>query len=276
MNPEKVNEYLKEYIKGINNKKTFEFLKYILRLNKYNIKEINSIGFKFEELIRGYYYYYDRESIYLNIEKNFLNLKDYKILLDCLEKFIFYNKPEIYFKFMKAALNNDIVCKIYNKDDLRKIYFSLCEIDPKTYKDEEYQKRFLNKEELDAIYNQKKLEKDLKKKKEMQEAEEYIGPKFVELENKNSFENLYNFCNKYDYIDNNVEVSMKLVKKYILKNIKYFSRDIKEISNFIKLMNFLIKKEKLTPKEFSKITFEYTKLEVGEDEHINTTCRVNN
>ena len=276
VNSQKVNEHLKEYIRGINSKKAFEFLKYMLRLNKYNIKEINSIGFKFEELIRGYYYNYDRESIYLNIEKNFLNLKDYKILLDCLEKFIFYNKPEIYFKFMKAALSNDIVCKIYKKDDLRKIYFSLCEIDPKTYKDEEYQKRFLNKEELDAIYNQKKLEKELKKKKEMQETEEYIGSEFVKLEDKNSFENLYNFCDKYDYIDNNLEVSTKLVKKYILENIKCFSRDIKEISYFIKLMSFLIKKEKLTVKEFAKISFEYTKLEVEENEHINTTCRVNN
>lgn len=271
------NKHLKEYIRGINNKKAFEFLKYILRLNKYNIEEINRIGFKFEELIRGYHYCYEQDSIYLRIERKFLNLKNYKILLDCLEKFIFYNKPEIYFKFMKEALNNDIVCKIYKKDELRKIYFSLCEIEPKIYQKENYQKRYLNKEELEEIYNQKRLEKELKKKKEIQEAEDYLISKFIKVEKKNSFENLYNFCFRYDYSENYVKVSTKLVKQYILENIKNFSRDVREISSFIKLIDFLIDKKKLTSTEFAKITFEYSKLEleVEKNEYIDTTCRVN-
>lgn len=271
------NKHLKEYIRGINNKKAFEFLKYILRLNKYNIEEINRIGFKFEELIRGYHYCYEQDSIYLRIERKFLNLKNHKILLDCLEKFIFYNKPEIYFKFMKEALNNDIVCKIYKKDELRKIYFSLCEIEPKIYQKENYQKRYLNKEELEEIYNQKRLEKELKKKKEIQEAEDYLISKFIKIEKKNSFENLYNFCFRYDYSENYVKVSTKLVKQYILENIKNFSRDVREISSFIKLIDFLIDKKKLTSTEFAKITFEYSKLEleVEKNEYIDTTCRVN-
>ena len=71
VNPEKGNEYLKDYIKEINNKKSFDFLKYILRLHKYNMKEINNIGFSFETLIRGYRYYYEGDSIYLNIKEVF-------------------------------------------------------------------------------------------------------------------------------------------------------------------------------------------------------------
>ena len=61
----------------------------------------------------------------------------------------------------------------------------------------------------------------------MQEAEEYIESKFVKLEDKNSFANLYNFCDRYDYRDNYVKVCTKLVKKYIFENIKCFSREIK-------------------------------------------------
>lgn len=275
-NSEEVSKHLKEYIKGINNKRSFEFLKYILRLNKYNIGEINKIGFRFEQLIRGYHYHNEQDYIYLIIEREFLNLKNYKILLDCLEKFIFYNKPEIYFKFMKAALNNDIVCKIYKKDELRKIYFSLCDIEPEIYQKEIYQKRYLNKEELEKIYNQRRLEKELKEKKEKQEAEDYIISKFIKIEKKDSFENLYDFCLRYNYSELYVKISAKLVKQYILENIKNFSRDVKEISRFIKLIDFLINKEELTSTEFAKITFEYSKLEVEKNEYIGATCRVNN
>ena len=54
-------------------------------------------------------------------------------------------------------------------------------------------------------------------------------------------------------------MATNLVKKYIFDNIKYFNKDIGEISNFIKLLDFLIQKEKLTSTEFAKITLEYTK-----------------
>ena len=115
------------------------------------------------------------------------------------------------------------------------------------------------KEELDVIYKQKKLKEELQKKKEMQEAEKYIDSKFMEIEEKNSCENLYTFCHNYDYTYKYREVATNLVKKYIFDNIKYFNKDIGEISNFIKLLDFLIQKEKLTSTEFAKITLEYTK-----------------
>lgn len=270
------NKYLKGYIGGINNKKSFEFLKYILRLNKYNIKEIDSIGFDFDELTKRRGYYYEGDYIYLNIQRSFMKLKDYKILLDCLEKFIFYNKPEIYFKFLKSALNNDIVCKIYKKDDLRKIYFLLCEVDPITYKQDEYQKRYLNKEEIDIIVNQRKLEEELKEKRKMQETEEYINSKFLKIENKNNFKSLYDFCSESNYLEEKMIVSANLVKKYIMENMKYFSRDINETANFIILLKWLIDNKKLTSIEFENMMSKYIELGVENNEHIDTTYEINN
>ena len=191
-------------------------------------------------------------------------MKDYKILLDCLEKFVFYNKPEIYFEFIKVVLDSDLICKIYKKEKLRKLYLLLCDIKPETYKQEKYQKRYLYKEELDVIYKQKKLKEELQKKKEMQEAEKYIDSKFMEIEEKNNCENLYTFCHNYDYTYKYGEVATNLVKKYIFLNdgkidLNTSNKDIGEISNFIKLLDFLIQKEKLTSTEFAKITLEYTK-----------------
>ena len=266
------NKYLKEYMEGIKSKKTFEFLKYILRQHKYSIKEISNIGFKFERLIRGYSY----GNIYLDIERDFLNIKGYRILLDCLEKYVFYNQPDEYFKFMKTVLNNDIVCKIYKKEKLRNIYFSLCEIDPETYKSKKYQRRYLNEDELNEIDNQKRLEEEQKNKKELQEAEEYINKQFTEIEDKNNFESLYKFYYRNDYPDKYLNVSTNLVKNYMLNNIGLFNREIKQISYFIKLIDHLIYKEKLTSIEFSKIVFKYMKGEIEENEYINTTCSANN
>ena len=122
-----------------------------------------------------------------------LGEKNQKNLINILKEELGLGKEDKYFKFMKTALNNDIICKIYKKEELRNIYLSLCKIDPETYKNKKYQRRYLNEEELNEIDNQKRIEEEQKKKKEMKETEEYINKKFSEIEDKNSFENLYNF-----------------------------------------------------------------------------------
>ena len=41
------------------------------------------------------------------MKKKFLNIKEQKILFNCLEKFIFYYRPKKYLKFLEAALKYD-------------------------------------------------------------------------------------------------------------------------------------------------------------------------
>ena len=270
--PKKQNEYLKRYIREVENKKSFEFLKYILRLNKLNISEINNIGFKFEEMVRGYSYDY----VYLSIERPFLSKKEYKILLDCIERFIFYNKPSKYLDFIRSALDNDIVCKVYNKFELRKIYLLLCDRNPNVYKTEKYQQRYLTEEELNHIYNEKRMKEELEKQREIKEAKEYIENQFMELKDKNNFISLYNFYDRYRYKEKYSVFLTEMIKKYILKNIEYFRSDINEYFNFSKLMSLLLRDKKITTAEFAKITFEYTKLEVEKNEYNDSTFSTNN
>ena len=55
-----------------------------------------------------------------------------------------------------------------------------------------------------------------------------------------------------------------------------FNRDINDISYFIKLIDHIIYKDKLTPNEFAQFTFDYMKGELKENEYFNTTCSIDN
>lgn len=272
-NQQKRESHLAEYIKGINNKKSFEFLKYILRLNKYNIVEISELGFCFEELMGRYVYYYDDEKIYdIDIERKFLDTKEQKILFNCLEKFIFYKKPKAYLGFLKAALESDIILKFFKKAEIRKLYLNLCEIKPKTYKIESMQEKYLTAEEMNNIREQKRIEKELKEEQKLFEAKERVRKKFNEMTDKNGFENLYKFCDRYEFYDTERKFSIELAKKYILDNINKFKKENREIVYFMEILKFFMEKNELTLTEFTEITYEYIKEEVKKNEYINSTC----
>lgn len=90
------------------------------------------------------------------MKKKFLNIKEQKILFNCLEKFIFYYRPKKYLKFLEAALKYDKIDEFFKKSELRNIYLLLCELEPKTYNCEWLQKKFLTTEELEEIREKEK------------------------------------------------------------------------------------------------------------------------
>lgn len=270
-NIQKQDSHLKKYIDGINNRKSFELLKYLLRLNKYSIKEINALGFNFSSMARTYIYSNDKKIYDLNIERKFLNIKEHKILFNCLEKYIFYNKPYLYFGFLEEILKNDLICKLFRKEDLREMYLSLCEADSETYNKKWLQEKYLTAKEFNEICEHEKKEEELKKQKELLEIKQLVTKKFEEITEKNSFENLYNFCHEYEYNSRKLPLCVKIVKDYMIGNISTFSKESKEIRYFIEILELFIEKELLTPIEFTKLTYEYAKEEVKENECIITT-----
>lgn len=275
-NKQNQNNHLKDYIEGINNKKSFEFLKYLLRLNKYSIAEISEFGFHFEKLIMGYLY--SSHPIYsLDIERKFLDIKGSRILFNCLENFVFYNQPKKYFRFLEAALKSNIMCRLFKKEELRQLYLSLSKIMPEVYEHEWLQEKYLTSEEINTIREQKRKEQELRESQEVFEAENFIKEKFNDIVDKNSFENLYRFCDKYEYSsDIKLKFSINLTKKYILENINMFKKEKQEIMYFMQILKFFMKKEELTPAEFIKITHEYIKEEVQKNESINESCQFSN
>ena len=261
--------YLKSYIKGVKNKKSFEFLKYLLRINKYNINEINDIGFDFEELLN--YYGYSYSSYTLNLKKKFLNIKEQKILFNCLEKFIFYYRPKKYLKFLEAALKYDKIDEFFKKSELRNIYLLLCELEPKTYNCEWLQKKFLTTEELEEIREKEKRKKQLEKEKELLEAKKSVMEGFKQ-EEIDTLEKLYKFCAKFEYSTTKFQFCADIVKEYLLKNISKFITNNNNTMQLMDILEILIDKEKISTVEFTRIMYEYIKKEVQKDEYINTTC----
>ena len=263
--------HLKEYIRGVRNKKSFEFLKYLIRLNKYTIKEISEFGFSLETLLLGGRYY-GCNKYYLDIERKFLGIKEHKILFNFLEKHIFYNYPRMYLDFLESVLKTDMICKLFPKEELRRIYLALCEIYPETYKKEGFQKKYLTSVEMDKILEQKRIEKELKEQQQELENEKFVREKFDEINEKNSFKNLYKLCDCYEYNEIKIKYCIKMVKKYIFDNIDSFSKDNEEKIYFMNLLIFLMKKEKLSTQEFAEITYQYIKEEVQENECIYAAC----
>ena len=261
--------YLKSYIKGVKNKKSFEFLKYLLRINKYNINEISDIGFDFEELLN--YYGYSYSSYTLNLKKKFLNIKEQKILFNCLEKFIFYYRPKKYLKFLEAALKYDKIDEFFKKSELRNIYLLLCELEPKTYNCEWLQKKFLTTEELEEIREKEKRKKQLEKEKELLEAKKSVMEGFKQ-EEIDTLEKLYKFCDKFEYSTTKFQFCADIVKEYLLKNISKFITNNNNTMQLMDILEILIDKEKISTVEFTRIMYEYIKKGVQKDEYINTTC----
>ena len=266
------NEYFKRYIKNVNNKKSFEFLKYILRTNKYNIKEINNLGFEFDEMFRSYGYW----SQCLDIKRKFLNVKEQRLLFNCLEKYVFYYKPQYYFKFLEAALKDEVINKFYKKEKLRNLYKSLCKIDPRTYETEWFQKEYLTSEEVEAIQEQKRIEKENKIQAAILQNKMSVIEEFNKLEDKNKFKYLYEFCDQYEFSDSKIAFCMEKTKNYIMNNLANFSKEKCEVRYFIKLLDFFLKKEAISVEEFIKIMSQYIKEEGKVDEYNVETCKISN
>lgn len=227
------------------------------------------LGFDFEELLN--YYGYSYSSYTLNLKKKFLNIKEQKILFNCLEKFIFYYRPKKYLKFLEAALKYDKIDEFFKKSELRNIYLLLCELEPKTYNCEWLQKKFLTTEELEEIREKEKRKKQLEKEKELLEAKKSVMEGFKQ-EEIDTLEKLYKFCDKFEYSTTKFQFCADIVKEYLLKNISKFITNNNNTMQLMDILEILIDKEKISTVEFTRIMYEYIKKGVQKDEYINTTC----
>lgn len=205
------------------------------------------------------------------MKKKFLNIKEQKILFNCLEKFIFYYRPKKYLKFLEAALKYDKIDKFFKKSELRNIYLLLCELEPKTYNCEWLQKKFLTTEELEEIREKEKRKKQLEKEKELLEAKKSVMEGFKQ-EEIDTLEKLYKFCDKFEYSTTKFQFCADIVKEYLLKNISKFITNNNNTMQLMDILETLIDKEKISTVEFTRIMYEYIKKEVQKDEYINTTC----
>ena len=260
--------HLETYIRKVQRKPALDFLKYLIRSHQYSFEQIDKMGFELANLLETYHY----SGAELNIDRKFLNNKDKRFLFNCLEQFIFYEKPAKYFDFLEAALNYENIEKILPKSNLVEIYKQLCEIDPETYKKEWLQEKFLSNEEIEEIKKQKIIENEYKKVQEIIEQEHELDEKFKNID-KNDFKNLYNLCDRW-YISEEEQLVMKMVKEYLYTNIMNFNIDNTQMVYLMKLLQIFLENNEMTINEVMMILNKYMGGKVNEYK-FNETCKVN-
>ena len=262
------SNHLETYIREIRRKPALDFLKYLIRSHQYSFEQIDKMGFEISSLLELYHY----SRAELNIDRKFLNNKDKRFLFNCLEQFIFYEKPAKYFEFLEAALKYENIEKILPKSNLVEIYKQLCEIDPETYKKESLQEKFLSTEEMEEIRKQKIMEKEYKRVQEIIKQEYELNKKFESID-KSNFKNLYNFCDRW-YTSVEEQLVMKMVKEYLYTNIMNFNIDNTPMVYLMKLLELFLKNNEMTINEVMQILNKYVGGKANEY-NINETYKLN-
>lgn len=114
-------DYLESYIKEISTREAFDF--YQALLEDYDYTELNNVfgrWYKFHNaLVRDFSSgsYYSRD-VKLDFQRDFLNPEEQKQVFEWMDESIFRTEPEKYLKFVNAALKDQCVQEIYEKEEL--------------------------------------------------------------------------------------------------------------------------------------------------------------
>jgi len=125
-------QYIKNYIKGIGSRESFEFFRYFLsrysfddmyRLftekNYYGNREDFFVGSLYKGPVKNYG---DKDEARFKIKRSFLSDDEHRELFGWLDDFLLQYKPEGYAEFAILLLTDDFITTLYPKELLRTIY----------------------------------------------------------------------------------------------------------------------------------------------------------
>ena len=131
--------------------------------------------------------------------------------------------------------------------------------------------KYLTQEELQDITNREKAEKEHQRMQKFIEKQEEIISKFNEL-SKQSFKEIYDFCYKYRWIDEEWKICSEIIKRYLYENIESFKVNKDEIIEFMKLFKVLIDENAIDVSEFKEYILRYIKEEELNNGIIKRAC----
>lgn len=258
---------LANYINSIKNRKTFDLLRYISSLNKYNIEEINQIGFNFSQLYSVYRY----ETEALDIDREFLSDEEQIILFNYIENYIFTLESDNYMVFLEKVLKSKNIQRLFAKDKLREIFLTIAEIESHLYKDEHLQSKYLTSEERESIKEKDRQEKERERQIVENKLKEEAETEF-EKSPKNTFKEIYKFLDECYWERKKSKARIEIVLDYIFNNISIFNKETENIKYLIKITNMCVSFEESTIPKVSKILCEYLKEEVAENGKFDVAC----
>lgn len=249
--------HLNEYVKRIKSKNAFIFMEYILEKRKYNIEDIEFLGFDLKELFRNRRYSYCREKN-IDINKPFLTTSEKQKLFFWLENYMFKVHPNEYIDFIITILEDDKMQNIISNEDLRYIYLILSKVDLSVEKDNTLRKRYLTELELLNIEKKEQEAEERERQLRLKAIQETMQNKFDNIY-KDSFKVIYDFCYTYRWHKEEWKICEKIVKPYIDEHIEKFKIDKEEIINFMELFELFLEEETISVEQFKKYIFRYLK-----------------
>lgn len=248
-------QHLREYVKNIETRKAFEFIKYFLSINNHTVKDLQTYNFAIGDLYTRYHY---SHPISIDIKRDFLSKTEERELLSWLESYILYIKPEIYTDFVFSMLNNDFIATIISKEDLRNLYYTLIEYDSSLKNNIVLREKYLPKEKLKEIEKQELEEKEKEKQLKRQCMENEIADRFNNIKNAN-FKSIYEYCYFYRWQDEKTSIACKLVREYLETHIEEHQFTESEIRFFNKICNLLIEQNLITSEDIRGYLLRYIK-----------------
>ena len=250
-------EHLRDFIRGINNRKAFEFIKYFLSIHSHTIKDLKKYSIPLDNLFNKYSYYYNSIGE-IDIKRKFLSIEEERELFGWLESYIFYTTPDSYIDFVYSVLKDDYIKTILPKEDLRNLYLSLIKFDSNLKDNVTLREKYLTEDEIKQIEKEELEAKERERLLKLKVIETDVTNNFNNIENMN-FKSIYEFCYSYRWNKDETSIACKLVKGYLDCHIEEHTFILEEMKYFNKICNLLIEKNEITPKEIKRYIFRYIK-----------------
>lgn len=235
-------QLLWDYVKNVKNRKAFCFVQQFI--NVYGLARICHF-FGCWKKFHGAYVsglgQYHREDARINIKRIFLSEDEQRQLFSWIDESVFREEPEYYYRFVKAALNNETVRAIYPKEELKEAYQVMVKYSILTsWEAKELGKYYLTPEEIlerETAEETKRVEEERKRKEEELEKmkaclkDTYDG----------SFASLKEYLKKY-YWENEKKKAMPYVFKQLAELVKSSVKicTAKEFCDFLYLCEEII------------------------------------
>lgn len=242
-------DYLESYIKAISTREAFDF--YQALLEDYDYTELNDIfghWYKFHDgLVRdlssGSYYSRD---VKLDFQRDFLNLEEQKQVLEWMDESVFRTEPEKYLKFVKAALRDQYVLEIYEREELCPILKELIAAGAISgYEETELKKVLFTPEDFAADQAEKEAQK--KADKLRAEKEEWNSKKKKLLEMYDgTFSSLREYEKKFWYGEDK-QKAMSLIYEQLTNSVVRTEKPAspKDMGDFLKLCGAIVERKAL-------------------------------
>lgn len=254
--------YIRNYVKGIHSRESFEFMRAFFRDNNFDeMHRLFSNGSSYyrsktaffkDELYKGPRHNYSDKDQRFNIKRPFLSNEEHRELFGWLDDYMFRYDAASYAVFSALMLLDPFIPTLFSSDELRRIYDMVIGLGIDVIKD--------NRRELKEKYlteAEQKAEKDAEAARQIEQKridEEKVTQemrKELEQTYDGSFKSLLKYLDKHDYSIYNREKYSRLASEYLGKTLLNNSNKLarKEIGRFLQFAGKLVKNGTITYEE---------------------------